>query len=75
MTQEGPSFEEAVTGLEKIASQLEAGEVKLEEALRLFERGVGLAKHGGRRLDEAERKLEALLRDGQVVPLEAEQPG
>lgn len=59
-----PTFEEIVQRLEKIAKQLESGETELEKALELFEEGIELAKTGGVRLDEAERKLE-ILRGGE----------
>jgi exodeoxyribonuclease VII small subunit len=63
------SFEHIVTRLEAIAAHLEAGDVQLEQALRLFEEGVGLSKQGTQRLDEAERRLEVLLADGQTQAL------
>lgn len=72
MAEPGPTFEEAVARLESIAGQLEGGEVKPEEALRLFEEGIKLAKHGSQRLDQAERKLESLLGDGRVVAAEGD---
>jgi exodeoxyribonuclease VII small subunit len=44
----------------------------LEEALTLFEEGVGLSKQAQRRLDDAERKLEILLEDDRVAPFRPE---
>jgi len=54
------SFEQALKGLEEIVGQLEQGEVDLEEALALFERGSGLAEECRQRLANAEQRLEEL---------------
>ena len=62
-------FEEALSGLERIVSQLEEGELPLDDALKLFEEGVRLARVCGTRLDEAERRIEILMKgaDGELV--------
>jgi len=74
--QEPVSFEIALKELEGIVKQLETGEAKLEEALELFERGVKLTKYCSQKLDEAEKKIEMLVRDSQgqykAVPFEPE---
>lgn len=57
-----PSFEEALKQLEAIVSKLESGETKLEESIRLFEEGMRLSGICQKRLDEADRKIEVLLR-------------
>jgi exodeoxyribonuclease VII small subunit len=57
-----PSFEEALAKLEQVVSRLEEGSVPLEEAIRLFEEGMGQSALCRRLLDEAERKVEVLLR-------------
>ena len=57
-----PSFEEALKGLEAIVNRLESGEPPLEEAIRLFEEGMRLSETCRKRLDEADRKIELLLR-------------
>ena len=67
-----PTFEQIIARLEAIASQLERGEVPLEESLRLFEEGVSLAKKGASRLDGAERRIATLLEDGTTAPLPTE---
>lgn len=54
------SFEQALAELEQIVSQLEAGQLSLDEALALFERGQALALHGGALLDSAELKVQTL---------------
>ena len=56
-------FEEILTRLEGVVESLEGGDIPLEQALASFERGVSLARLGARRLDEAERRVEVLLRD------------
>jgi exodeoxyribonuclease VII small subunit len=56
-------FEEALGRLERIVDQLEAGNLGLEESLKVFEEGVGLARHCARYLDEAEKRIELLTRD------------
>ena len=73
---EPASFEVALKELEGIVKQLETGEAKLEEALELFERGVKLTKFCSQKLDEAEKKIEMLVRDShgqyKAVPFEPE---
>jgi exodeoxyribonuclease VII small subunit len=56
-------FEEALQKLEAIVAKMEEGDLPLEEALKAFEEGVRLAKFCTSKLDEAERKVEKLIRD------------
>jgi exodeoxyribonuclease VII small subunit len=56
-------FEAALSRLEEIVSSLESGELGLEQSLKLFEEGVKLARVCNTRLEEAERKVEILLKD------------
>ena len=56
-------FEDALARLEAIVAALEAGNLPLEESLKVFEEGVGLARHCGKYLDEAERRIEVLVKD------------
>ena len=56
-------FETALARLEAIVSELESGELALEQSLKLFEEGVKLARLCNARLEEAERKVEVLLKD------------
>jgi exodeoxyribonuclease VII small subunit len=66
-------FEESLSALEKIVAQLESGDLPLERALELFENGVGLARRCQSQLEEAEQKVELLLRERgeiKVVPFE-----
>lgn len=62
------SFEQILERLSKVVEQLEAGEAPLEQSLAVFEQGVKLARLGGHRLDEAERRIEVLLsNNGEVT--------
>ncbi len=63
-------FEDALGKLEKIVSKLEEGDIALEESLRLFEEGIRLSRFCNQKLDEAERKVEILLKgkDGTTKP-------
>jgi len=67
-----PSFEEALKALEAIVAKLESGETKLEESIRLFEEGMRLSAVCQKRLDEADRKIEVLLRKPGGVTQETE---
>jgi exodeoxyribonuclease VII small subunit len=55
-------FEEALGRLEDIVKKMEAGEMTLEESLKAFEEGIKLARLCSRKLDEAERRVEILLK-------------
>jgi exodeoxyribonuclease VII small subunit len=69
-------FESALKELEGIVEQLEGGDLPLERALELFERGVTLSRQCQRRLDEAERKVEILIKapGGEYEPAPFEEP-
>ncbi|MEK6744972.1 MAG: exodeoxyribonuclease VII small subunit [Nitrospirota bacterium] len=56
-------FEASLTRLEEIVTELEGGELPLEQSLKLFEEGIKLARVCNARLEEAERKVEILLKD------------
>ncbi|MCS6816196.1 MAG: exodeoxyribonuclease VII small subunit [Blastocatellia bacterium] len=56
-------FEAALKELEGIVEQLENGDLPLERALELFERGVRLSRECQKRLEEAERKVEILIKN------------
>lgn len=57
------NFEASLEALEKIVRELEHGDLPLEKSLELFERGVRLSRECQERLNEAERRIEVLLRD------------
>lgn len=60
---EANNFEEALKRLEEIVGELEHGEIALEETLGLFEEGVKLSKFCRNKLDEAEKRVDLLLKD------------
>ena len=60
--EKGPSFEEGLTQLEKIVKDLESGDLPLEKSLELFEKGVRLSEACRKQLEEAESKVEILLK-------------
>jgi exodeoxyribonuclease VII small subunit len=70
------SFESSLDELEQIVRQLEAGDLPLDRSLELFEQGVRLSRECQKRLDEAERKVEILLRgnDGAFKAAPFEEP-
>ncbi len=51
------TFEEALSELERVVSQLEGAQVPLEDSIRLYERGEALRKHCEARLRTAEEKV------------------
>jgi len=57
-----PSFEEALGRVEEIVRRLEEGELTLDESLRLFQEGIDLSRRCQTVLDEAQRKIELLVR-------------
>ncbi len=56
-------FEDALGRLEKIVDMLEGGALSLEDALKAYEEGVGLARRCADYLGAAERKIEMLTKD------------
>ncbi|MEE8316973.1 MAG: exodeoxyribonuclease VII small subunit [Syntrophobacteria bacterium] len=63
MARKKEKFEESLQKLEAIVAQMEEGDLPLEETLKAFEEGVRLARFCASKLDEAERKVEKLMRD------------
>lgn len=66
-------FEESLNSLEEVVRQLESGDLPLDKALELFEEGVTLARRCQTHLEEAERRVELLLRERKeirVVPFD-----
>jgi len=57
------SFEKALKRLEEIVNKLESGDLPLDESLKIFEEGVKLSRFCTKKLDEAERKVEVLLKN------------
>lgn len=68
--QSPPKFEASLEELERIVKELEKGDIPLEESLALFEKGVGLSAACRQQLEEAETRVEQLIKRGsQVVPV------
>jgi exodeoxyribonuclease VII small subunit len=70
-----PKFETSLQRLEQIVDELEKGNVPLEQALKLFEEGLELSTSCRKELEDAEGKVEILLKQNgklQPVPYEAE---
>ena len=66
------SFEASLEALEEIVHQLENGDLPLEKSLELFENGIRLSRQCQERLNQAERRIEVLLRDNQGRPVVSE---
>ena len=63
------SFEEALAKLEQITKELEEGDLSLEESLKYFDEGVKLAEYCNSKLNDAQKKVEILLKkDDGVEP-------
>jgi exodeoxyribonuclease VII small subunit len=63
------TFEASLDELEKIVKELEAGDLALERSLELFEKGMALSETCRKQLDNAETRVEMLIRkDGKIQP-------
>ncbi len=64
------TFEDALKSLESVVTRLEDGDIHLEESLKLFEQGVKLSEFCAEKLDDAEKKVEILMKDraGRLKP-------
>ncbi len=69
-------FEGALARLEEIVAGLETGDLGLEAALAAFEEGVALSRRCSTQLDDAERRIEILVQEGDDLrsePLETDE--
>lgn len=65
------SFEKALSRLEEIADQLEAGELPLEESLKIFREGIKLSRWCSQVLNQTEADLKKLVKlEGKKFKLE-----
>ena len=64
-TNNSPKFEEELNSLESIVTQIDSGELSLEDSIDAFERGVALVRSLNHKLDEVERRVEVLIRGAQ----------
>jgi exodeoxyribonuclease VII small subunit len=63
-------FEEAMKELEKIVRDLESGQVKLEDAVKAYERGAALRAHCETKLADAKMKVEKITGAGKTLATE-----
>ena len=68
------SFEAGLAELEAVVKQLESGDLPLEKALELFEKGVQLSETCRKQLEEAETRVEVLTRRGNSIQAEPFKP-
>ena len=73
--QPAASFETCLDELERVVKQLENGDLPLERALELFERGMGLSETCRKQLEEAETRVEMLIRKEGKIQAEPFRPG
>ena len=69
MSEKKKTFEASLQDLEKIVRKLEDGDLPLEDSLKLFEDGVRLSRECQERLNQAERRIEILLKDEDGNPI------
>ena len=72
-----PTFEASLEELERIVKDLEKGDLPLEQSLALFENGMRLSGDCKRQLEEAESRVEILMKKGSemvAVPFSPEKP-
>jgi exodeoxyribonuclease VII small subunit len=55
------SFEDALAELEQIVRRLEAGQVKLDDAILCYERGTQLKRHCEQKLNEAQQRVDRIV--------------
>ncbi|OAG27343.1 exodeoxyribonuclease VII small subunit [Thermodesulfatator autotrophicus] len=67
-------YEEALKRLEAIVHELEENDLPLEEALKRYEEGVKLVRHCEKLLNEAQKKIEVLLKDAEGHLVRQEYP-
>ena len=73
---EPPDFETALKRLDEIVKKLESGDQSLDSSLELFEEGIKLSRFCHSKLEQAERRVEILLKTesgpAKAVPFETE---
>lgn len=65
--QEKFNFEEAMKKLEEIATELEKNDIDLDTSVTKFEEGMKLSKQCSQMLEEAEKKISILIKDGDSI--------
>jgi exodeoxyribonuclease VII small subunit len=68
------TYDALVARLERVVGELESGQLTLEQSIERFAEGIRLAKDASKKLDEAERRVELLVRgaggEDETVPLD-----
>lgn len=76
---ESQPFEEMMKRLETLVTELEKGQLSLEDSIRTFEEGIGLVKKCSAVLGEAEKRIQKLTKEGagssETEPLDEEEEG
>lgn len=70
MNKKNQTFEASMARLEQIVRQMEAGDVALEESMKLFQEGTELVKKCGAILDQAELQITMITSDSEGNPVE-----
>lgn len=63
--EENLNFEIAIKNLEQIVQELERGDLNLDESVKKFEEGIALSKKCTKILEEAEKKITILIKNGE----------
>ena len=58
-------FEDALNRLEEIVQKMEAGDLSLDESLKAFEEGIKLVRICSKKLEDAERRIDMLMKNEQ----------
>ncbi len=78
MAEEKIKFEKALERLEQIVEELEGGNLELEKSLKAFEEGIKMARVCHTHLEQAEKKIEKLVKDQKgnltTQPLDENEP-
>lgn len=64
------NFEQGLTDLEAVVKELESGDIPLEKAIEVFERGVSLSDRCRKELEDAETRVEILLNRNEPAPFD-----
>lgn len=69
---EDMKFEDAIRRLEEIVEEMEGNDLQLEDSIKLFQEGMELAAFCNAKLDEAERKVNIIIKNTQGQLIEQE---
>jgi exodeoxyribonuclease VII small subunit len=74
MAEEKPSFESSLDQLEQVVKELEAGDLPLDKSVELFEKGMALSETCRNQLEEAETRVETLIKKNGKIQAEPYRP-